>query len=54
VIVANKIDLATDTAALKRLREELGQEVLGISGATHAGTRDLLEALWRKLHPAAE
>ena len=48
VIAANKIDLATDSAALDRLREELAdQEIFAISGASHQGLQPLLERLWQ-------
>lgn len=48
IIVANKVDLATDDgAALKALRKKLkGKTVLSISGATRAGIPELLEAMW--------
>ena len=51
LIVANKIDLSTgDQAALKKLRRSLsGREILVISGATHRGLPELLEAIWQKL-----
>jgi GTP-binding protein len=52
LIVANKIDLATDDDALKALKKKLrGKKLLSISGATNQGTREMLEALWELLHP---
>jgi GTPase len=48
IIAANKIDLATDSAALDHLRRELaGLEVFAISGASHQGLQPLLERLWQ-------
>ncbi|MCS7032845.1 MAG: GTPase ObgE [Phycisphaerae bacterium] len=50
LIVANKIDLATDDRALRKLRRDLdGQRVLAISAATGAGLDELKEALWATL-----
>jgi len=50
IIAANKIDLAVDSAALHRLREELpDKQVVAISGASHAGLDNLLEILWQVL-----
>lgn len=48
VIAPNKLDLATDDgAALKKLKTKLkGKRVVPISGATHQGMSELLEALW--------
>jgi len=55
IIVANKIDLATDEEALVNLREKLtGREIFAISGASHRGLPALLEAVWRRLHPIKE
>jgi GTP-binding protein len=48
LIVANKLDLATDEAALTALRSALApRRVEAISGATHQGVAELLEMLWR-------
>ena len=47
IIAANKIDLATDDAALQKLQNELpGKEVHPISGASHQGVDKLLDHLW--------
>ncbi len=46
IIAANKIDLSDTLAAVDDLREELGQEVLPISGVTGAGLEPLGERLW--------
>lgn len=61
LIVLNKIDLLPEgevKAAVARLRADLqlgrDDEVLAISGATHAGTRELLETLWSLLRPRVE
>jgi GTPase len=52
IIAASKIDLAVDDSALDELRESLpGEEIFPISGATHRGVQQLLDALWRILHP---
>ncbi|HSW47049.1 MAG TPA: GTPase ObgE [Phycisphaerae bacterium] len=46
LIVANKVDLAPDLAAVDELRRELGREVLAISAATGAGLEELGHRLW--------
>jgi len=47
VIAANKMDLATDDAALEHLMSELSdKEIFPISGATHQGLDSLMETLW--------
>lgn len=52
IIAANKLDLAMDDIALKDVREKLGgREIFGISGAAHQGLAELLDAIWRRLHP---
>lgn len=59
IVVLNKMDLIPDEGAraeaLGEFRRELklGHDtpVLAISGATGKGTRELLEALWKRLHP---
>ncbi|HVT90424.1 MAG TPA: GTPase ObgE [Tepidisphaeraceae bacterium] len=52
IVVANKIDLLVDDSALKKLRKSLKKvEVLAISGATKKGVDDLLDEIWRALHP---
>lgn len=53
LVVANKMDLAMDDEAIDKLREELPDvPILAISGATRQGTDNLLEEIWRMLHPA--
>jgi predicted GTPase len=55
IIVANKLDLATDDSALKKLRKQLpGRHILAISGVSHQGLNDLLEQIWSHLHPKAD
>ena len=55
LIVANKMDLATDDAALQELQKELpGRHVYGISGVSHQGLPPLLEAIYARLHPRAD
>jgi len=59
LIALNKLDLLPDEdarrAAVGALRQELrlghDAEVLPISGATHQGTRELLEAIWSRIAP---
>lgn len=46
LVVANKIDLAQDTAAVDELAAAIAQEVLAISGVTGAGLETLAERLW--------
>jgi GTP-binding protein len=53
LVVANKMDLATDDEAIDKLRDDLSDvEILAISGATRQGIDNMLEELWRMLHPA--
>lgn len=55
IIAANKLDLATDDSALDNLRKQLpGRHILGISGVSHEGLGDLLEYIWKNLHPQAD
>ena len=55
IIAANKMDLAIDDEALKNLREELtDREIFPISGVSRQGVEQLLEKLWRELHPQAD
>jgi GTPase len=55
IVVANKVDLSLDDEALKKLRTDLaGTNVLAMSGATRQGIEPVLEAVWAKLHPAAD
>lgn len=49
VIVANKIDLDPEGAALARIRDGLGSDVLPISAATGEGIKELTELLWQKI-----
>ena len=57
----NKLDLIPDEAerdeAVKNVSRELGlrldKDILLISGAARMGLKDLLERLWRELHPVA-
>jgi GTP-binding protein len=47
VIAANKMDLAIDSEAIDRLRNELpDREIFAISAASHAGVASLMESLW--------
>jgi GTPase len=51
VIAANKMDLAIDDDALKKLRAELpGKDIFPISGVSRQGIEPLLEKLWGTLH----
>jgi GTP-binding protein len=56
IVAANKIDLAVDDgAAFEKLKAELAdKEVHAISGASHKGVAELLQRLWKLLHPEAE
>jgi len=50
IIAANKIDLATDPAALEHLIEQLpDREIFPISGATRQGVDSLLGTVWKEL-----
>jgi GTP-binding protein len=50
IVAANKIDLSVDDQALNKLRRDLPEaDVFAISGASHRGTEQLLERLWRML-----
>ena len=53
LIVANKIDLSPDDdSALVSLRDALHpRQVIAISGATRANIAELLETVWKRLHP---
>ncbi len=61
LVVLNKLDLIPDEAerdeAVKNVSRELGlrldKDILLISGAARMGLKDLLERLWRELHPVA-
>jgi GTP-binding protein len=54
IVVANKIDLATDDgAAMKNLKRSLrGKKIQTISGVSQTGVGDLMEMLWKILNPA--
>jgi GTP-binding protein len=55
IVVANKLDLATDDAAMEKLLNDLpDREILAISGATKQGIDPLLEEIWRMLHPQGD
>ena len=55
IIVANKTDLELEDDALKALRKKLkGKEILAMSGATGKGVKELLDRIWKELHPVAE
>jgi len=50
IIAANKMDLAIDSAAIDRLRQELPDKTIyAISGASRKGVEDLLDVLWKIL-----
>ncbi|QOV88573.1 GTPase ObgE [Humisphaera borealis] len=50
LIAANKLDLATDNEAIDKLRSDLSDKtVYAISGASHMGCENLLEAIWKIL-----
>jgi len=49
IVVANKIDLSDNTDAVDALRNELGCDVLAISGVTGAGLDVLSERIWEVL-----
>jgi GTP-binding protein len=55
LVVANKMDLAMDDSALKKLRKALPKvDILPLSGATRQGVDELLNRIWRALHPPAD
>jgi GTP-binding protein len=54
IIVGNKLDLTDATEALEDLRMEIGKPVLGISGVSGEGLRELLEAVWSAVAEAKE
>jgi GTPase len=55
IIAANKLDLATDHEALNKLRDDLSDKtVFAISGASHQGCENLLEAIWKILQEQKE
>jgi GTP-binding protein len=47
IIAANKVDLAVDEAAIRKLRRSLKRkDILAISGASHKGLEELLDRMW--------
>lgn len=52
IVVGNKLDLSGAEESLAALRAALGVEVLGISGVSGAGLRELGEAMWRAVESA--
>ncbi len=52
IVAANKIDLTGSREALRKFRQAVGGEVLGISAATGKGLRRLSERIWQTLHPS--
>jgi GTP-binding protein len=49
IIAGNKLDLTGAREMLDELRGELKPQVLGISGATGQGVRELAEAMWERV-----
>ena len=49
--MANKMDLTGSEEGIARLREELGIDVVAISGVTGRGLDVLTERIWQELHP---
>ncbi len=55
IIAANKMDLAVDDNALRKLKTELaGKEIVAISGVSRMGVENLLERLWAMLREDQE
>jgi len=55
IIAANKLDLATDDAALEKLMGDLPEkEIFPISAATRQNVEPLLESVWQILRRAKE
>ena len=60
VVVLNKLDLLPDeeerrevvNRIARELKLRIDKDLLLISGAARTGLRDLLERMWRELHPA--
>ena len=50
IIVANKMDLTGADESLRRLRDELGLEVVPISAVTGKGLEKLTQRIWRTLN----
>lgn len=51
LIVANKMDLSGSDPAVKKLRDDLGINVMGISAVTGHGLEPMLEQIWQMLEP---
>lgn len=51
VVVLTKLDLAPSGAHLPAIRPTAGAPVLAVSAVTRAGLPQLLETVWRTLHP---
>jgi GTP-binding protein len=51
LVVVTKLDLTAPGSPLPPLRTDDGAPVVGISAVTGRGLADLLETLWRALHP---
>jgi GTP-binding protein len=55
IVVANKMDLAIDSEAIDKLREDLpDKEIFAISGVSKAGVEPLLETIWGLLKELKE
>ncbi len=49
ILIGSKLDLTGADAALADLQRELGRPIIGISGATGAGLRELGELVWERV-----
>jgi GTP-binding protein len=54
IVVGNKLDLSGAEESLASLRTALGVDVLGASGVSGAGLRELAEAMWRAVEAARD
>ena len=54
IVVGNKLDLTGAREALAELRAALGRDVLGISGVSGEGMRELAEEMWRVVSEARQ
>jgi GTP-binding protein len=52
IVVGTKLDLSDAPRALEELRQDIGAEVLGISGVSGAGLRELAEDMWSAVEAA--